>query len=163
MEKKKGMIFGKLNIIDLAIILVVIAGVAFFAYKFMTAGGITPPADEVSIVFFEEECPDYVPEHTHIGDSVLDGTTNTYLGTVTDIQIDESVTYTYDNITAETTLGHKEGYVSAYITTDCFGQITDNGFVVDGTLYSVGGTLILHAGQGKYYLTIYSIDTIQDN
>ena len=31
MEKKKGMIFGKLNIIDLAIILVVIAGVAFFA------------------------------------------------------------------------------------------------------------------------------------
>ena len=31
MEKKKGMIFGKLNIIDLAILLVVIAAVAFFA------------------------------------------------------------------------------------------------------------------------------------
>ena len=157
MENKKA----RLNIIDILIILVVLAGVAFFAYKFMTAGGTAAPTDKVQIVFFEEECPDYVPEHTHVGDSVLDGTTNTYLGTVADIEVDESVTYTYNDLTGETTLGHKEGYVSAYITADCVGQLTDNGVVIDGTLYSVGHTLILHAGQGKYYLTIYSIDGVE--
>ena len=157
MENKKA----RLNIIDILIILVVLAGVVFFAYKFMTAGGTAAPMDKVQIVFFEEECPDYVPEHTHVGDSVLDGTTNTYLGTVADIEVDESVTYTYNDLTSETTLGHKEGYVSAYITADCVGQMTDNGVVIDGTLYSVGHTLILHAGQGKYYLTIYSIDGVE--
>ena len=157
MENKKA----RLNIIDILIILVVLAGVAFFAYKFMTAGGVSAPTDKVQIVFFEEECPDYVPEHTHVGDSVLDGSTNTYLGTVADIEVDESVTYTYNDLTSETTLGHKEGYVSAYITADCVGQLTDNGVVIDGTLYSVGHTLILHAGQGKYYLTIYSIDGVE--
>ena len=30
--------------------------------------------------------------------------------------------------------------------------------VIGGTLYSVGHTIVLHAGYGKYYLVIYSIE-----
>lgn len=158
MDKKKGMIFGKLNIIDLAILLAIIAVVAFFAQRFMTTGSIAMESDKVKIVFFEEECPDFVPEETKVGDSVLDGTTNSYLGKVSDVKVDESITYSIDPNTNEVTLGSKEGYVSAYITAECEGTLTDNGVVIDGTLYSVGHTVVLHAGYGKYYLVIYSID-----
>ena len=158
MEKKKGMIFGKLNIIDLAIILVIIAAVAFFANRFMTTGTVTTVPDKVQIVFFEEECPEFVPEQTHVGDPVMDGTTNNSLGVVTDVKVDKSITYSINPNTNEVTLGSKEGYVSAYITAECEGTLTDNGVVIGGTLYSVGHTIVLHAGYGKYYLVIYSIE-----
>ncbi|MGI6029192.1 MAG: DUF4330 domain-containing protein [Candidatus Heteroscillospira sp.] len=156
MEKKR-----RFNIIDLAIIVVLLAAVAFFANRFMTTGGVTVEPDKVSIVFFEEECPDFVPEQTQVGDSVMDGTTNTYMGKVTDVKVDESVTYSVDQNTGEVILGSKEGYVSAYITAECEGTVTDNGVVIDGTLYSVGHTVVLHAGYGKYYLVIYSIDPVE--
>ena len=158
MEKKKGMIFGKLNIIDLAIILVIIAAVAFFANRFMTTGTVTTVPDKVQIVFFEEECPEFVPEQTHVGDPVMDGTTNNSLGVVTDVKVDKSFTYSINQNTNEVTLGSKEGYVSAYITAECEGTLTDNGVVIGGTLYSVGHTIVLHAGYGKYYLVSYSIE-----
>jgi len=147
----------KLNIIDIAIILVVIAACAFFASRFMTTGGITTEPDKVQIVFFEEECPEFVPTNTHVGDRVLDGTENNYLGIVTDIKVDESITYNIDERTQEVNIGTKEGYVSCYITAECEGTLSDNGVVINGTLYGVGHTVILHAGFGKYYLTICDI------
>lgn len=158
MDKKKGMIFGKINIIDLAILLIIIAGVAFFAVKFMTTGTVETVKDTVTITYFEEECPAYVIENTNVGDPVLDGTTNGSLGVVTDVKVDESVTYNVNNSTGEVTLGSKEGYVSAYITTEVEGTLTANGVVIDGTLYSIGHTVVLHAGYGKYYLQIYSVE-----
>lgn len=160
MDKKKGMIFGKLNIIDLALILLVIAVIAFFAMRFMTTGSIATVPDKVQLVFFEEECPEYVVSNTKVGDSALDGNTNTYLGTVTDVKIDESITYNIDPITNEVSIGTKEGYVSAYITVECEGTLTPNGLVIDGTLFSVGHSLVLHAGYGKYYLAVYSLEEL---
>ncbi|MGE4353200.1 MAG: DUF4330 domain-containing protein [Oscillospiraceae bacterium] len=160
MDKKKGMLFGKLNIIDLVVILLVIAACAFFAIRFMDTGSVTTVPDKVKIVFFEEECPSFVTAQTHVGDTVMDGTTNTSLGTVTDIKVDDSITYSVNPTTGEVVLGSKEGYVSAYITAECEGTLTDSGVVIDGTLYSVGHTLVLHAGFGKYYLVIYSIEGI---
>ena len=150
----------KLNIIDIAIILVVVAACAFFGWKFMTTGGVTAEPDKVEIVFFEEECPDFVPPNTKVGDRVLDGTENNYLGVVTDVLVDESITYNVDERTDEVTIGHKEGYVSCYITAECEGTLSDNGIVINGTLYGVGHTVILHAGFGKYYLTIAEITPI---
>ena len=151
----------KLNIIDIAIILVVVAAVAFFGFKFMTTGGASAPADKVEIVFFEEECPDFVPPHTQVGDKVLDGTENNYMGRVTDVVVDKSITYNVDERTQEVTIGTKEGYCSVYITAQCEGTLSENGVVINGTLYGVGHTLILHAGTGKYYLTIYDITPIK--
>ena len=161
-NKKKGMLFGKLNVIDLIIVILVVCVAAFLLWKLLGIGGDTTAPDRVKIVFFEEECPDYVPTYTNPGDPILDGTENTYLGTVTDVKIDASRTYSYDEITEETRVGPKDGYCSVYITGEVEGTLTDNGIVVDSTLYSVGHTLILHAGYGKYYLTIYSIEPITE-
>jgi hypothetical protein len=159
-NKKKGTLFGRFNIIDLIIILLVICVAAFLLWKVLGVGGETTQPDRVKVVFFEEECPNYVPSHTNPGDPMLDGGENIYLGTVTGIEIDESQTYNYDEITGEMTVGPKEGYCSVYITGEVEGTLTSNGIVVDSTLYSVGHTMILHAGYGKYYLTIYSIEQI---
>lgn len=161
-NKKKGMLFGKLNIIDLIIIVLVICVAAFLIWKLLGIGGEPTVPDRVKVVFFEEECPDFVPSHTNPGDPLLDGGENIYLGTVTDVNVDASQTYNYNEITGEMTAGPKEGYCSVYITGEVEGTLTNNGVVVNSTLYSVGHTMILHAGYGKYYLTIYSIEPIEE-
>lgn len=158
MDNKKGMIFGKLNIIDLAILLIVAAGVAFFVVKFMTTSVVETETKTFIVTYFEEECADFVPTNTHVGDSAFDGTENHSLGMVTDVIIDESISYSIDPYTEKVTLGTREGYSSVYITTEVEATPSDNGFVIDGTLYSVGHTVILHAGYGKYYLPIFSIE-----
>lgn len=156
-EKKKG----KFNALDLIIILVVILAIAFVAYKLLHVGDDGTTLQKVRITYFEEECPDFVPEYTHIGDPVLDGTENIDLGTVVDIQVDASRTYNYDEINEVTTVGPKEDYCSVYITGEVEGTLTDNGVVVGSTLYSVGHTMILHAGMGKYYLVVYDIQPVE--
>jgi hypothetical protein len=158
MEKKKGMLFGKLNIIDLAILLVLIAAVAFFVTHFMNTGETTSATQKVYITFYEEECANYVVEQTHVGDPVLDGSLHKSLGTVVDVQTGEAHSYTTNPNTGKLTMGPKEDYCSVYITIEAQGELTGNGVVIDETLYGVGHSLVLHAGEGKYYLVVYNIE-----
>lgn len=152
-EKKKG----KFNIIDLIIIVIVILGIAFVAWKLLGVGADKTPLQKVRVTFFEEECLDFVPSYTHPGDPMMDGGENQYLGTVTEVKVDNALTYNYNEISGEMTAGPKENYCSVYITGEVEGTLTGNGVVVGSTLYSVGHTMILHAGTGKYYLVVYDI------
>lgn len=156
-EKKKG----RFNIIDLIIIIVVLLAIGFVAYRLLHVGGDPTPTQKVRITFFEEECRSFVPEHTHVGDPMMDGGENQYLGVVTDVVVDESQTYNYDQRTGEMTVGGKENYCSVYITGEVEGTMTGNGVVIGKTLYGVGHTLILHAGMGKYYIVIYDITPVE--
>lgn len=156
-EKKKA----KFNIIDLVIILIVVLGIAFVAWKLLGVGADPTPREKVRITYFEEECLAFVPEHTEVGDPIMDGTGNVDLGVVTNVQVDEALTYNHNETTGEMTAGPKENYCSVYITGEVEGTMTENGVVVGSTLYSVGHTLILHAGTGKYYLVIYDIEPVE--
>lgn len=156
-EKKKG----KFNLIDAIIIAVILLAVVFVVCKLLNVGGDAAPLQKVRITYFEEECLDFVPTHTQVGDPILDGGENQALGTVVDVQVDAAQTYNYNEITGEMTAGPKEGYCSVYITGEVEGTLTSNGVVVGSTLYSVGHTMILHAGTGKYYLVIYDIQPVE--
>lgn len=156
-EKKKG----KFNGIDLIVIIVIVLAVVFIGIKLLHIGDDETPLQKVQITFFEEECLSFVPEHTKPGDPLLDGGENQYLGVVTDVTVDNAQTYNYNEISGEMTAGPKENYCSVYITGEVEGTMTGNGVVVGSTLYSVGHTMILHAGTGKYYLVIYDIKPVE--
>lgn len=159
MDNKKRKI--KFNIIDIIIIALIICAAVFLVMKF-SDGGIINDATSNSkarITFFMEECADFVVPNSHIGDPLYDASNKVELGTVTDIQVGESVTYVeLDDGTV--VASPKEGYCSVYITGETLGTFSDYGVTVDGTLYGVGHTLVLYAGVGKYYLQVYSIEKI---
>ncbi len=157
-EKKKG----RFNIIDLIILILIVLTIGFVAYRLLHVGGDPTPTQKVRITFFEEECRSFVPEHTHPGDQMMDGSLNQYLGVVTDITVDESQTYSFNETTNEMMVGSKENYVSVYITGEVEGTVNDYGVVIGDHQYSVGHTLILHAGTGKYYLVIYDIEPFNE-
>ena len=159
-DHKKGMIFGKINIIDLIIIIVLVCGAVFVATKLLDVGGTEKSTTKVKLVFFAAECPAYVVPYTDVGDPVMDGNETITLGTVTGIETGESVSFTtLDDGTFEK--GSKEGYVSAYITMEGEGVITGTGIVIGNVRYAVGHSTILYAGLGKYYSVLYAIEPLE--
>ena len=158
MEKKKF----KINIIDI-IIVVLILCVAVFAVLKFSDGGINDATslDKVVIRYYLEECPDYVIAATEIGDPVYDGSSEQNMGTVTAIETGDPIGYEVlpDGTSAPIV---REGYSSVLITTEAEGTWSDHGVVVGGTIYAPGHSLVIYAGQGKYYLKVHSVELLED-
>lgn len=156
MEKKKF----KLNVIDIIVIALIICVGIFIAMKFYDGGmKAATTYDLVRVTFYQEECADFVISQTKTGDALYDGTAELSLGSVTDIRTDKSQTY---SILEDGTvvLAPKENYSSVYISGEVYGTLCPNGVIINDTLYSVGHSLVLHAGYGKYYIKVFSIEKV---
>lgn len=158
MEKKKY----KFNIID-AIILVLIICVAVFAVlKFSDGGsgaGAAVQQEKVIIRYYLHEAADYVVNATEVGDPVFDGTSEQDMGVVTAIETGEPQGYLDPE---DPTSGYvrRENHCSILITTEAYGTWTDHGVVVGETIYAPGHSLVVYAGQGKYYMKVHSLERI---
>lgn len=149
----------KFNIVDVIIIVLLIC-VAVFAVRFFYDGNSGATVQETyHLTFYGEEVPDYVIPNTQIGDTVYDFDDKITLGTVTDISSDISQTYV-ETPDGRMVLGPKENYSSVYITIEVLGTRTDNGVIVGGVLYSVGHSVVLYAGDGKYFMKTYRIEPV---
>lgn len=158
MEKKKF----KFNVIDV-IIVVLILCVAVFAVLKFSDGGLNDATslDKVVIRYYLEECPDYVIDATQVGDPVYDGSSEQSMGTVTAVETGDPVGYVEmeDGTFAPIV---REGYSSVLITTETEGTWSAHGVVVGGTIYAPGHSLVIYAGQGKYYLKVHSVELLGD-
>lgn len=155
---EKGKLFGKLNIIDLVIILVLIAAIAFAGFKFlapsMTASSSTGTAE---VKFYIEEVSDFVADKIDIGDKLMDEGKNVSLGVVTDIEFGPAVSYGTNSEGAWVT-SSREGYKSMILTGEVEATKFDHGMIVNASKYYVGHTFVLLAGEAKLYLRVYDIN-----
>ena len=159
MIDKNGKLFGKINLIDFIIVLIVIALAAFVALKVVDKGNEGANLSEVRISFFGEETPDYVTKYIENGTPVLDGTEKVSLGTVESFELGSPLSY------ATTTNGDvqqvfKEGYSSVSITAIVKGELGANGVTIDGVLYGVGHTLPIYAGKAKLFMKVSGIEAV---
>ncbi|MGI5935507.1 MAG: DUF4330 domain-containing protein [Oscillospiraceae bacterium] len=158
----KGKLFGKLNIIDAVIIAIIILVLAFFAYKFIQGRsadyGNNPVP--VAITFYHEEAPNYVVERLEIGNPVIDAAGRNNLGVITDFETGESISFA-ETSDGEIKTTHKEGYCSLLLTSQAQGYLGPHGVTINGTLYGVGHTLVIYAGDAKLYLTISDIQPVE--
>ena len=165
MEKKKF----RINIIDIIILVLIVCVAVFAVMKFSDGGKVSAATNtqKIQVVFYQEECADYVIAATKVGDPVYDATFLKDLGVVTGLEVSEPISYEVLKDSSGEPIGSvgpivREGYHSVKIITEVEGTMTDHGFMMGESLYSVGHTLVLHAGQGKYYLKIYSITPLGD-
>lgn len=159
MIDENGKLFGKVNLIDLLIVLLVLALVAFVALKVVDNRNNAPALAEVEISFFGDEVPDYVTDYIFEGDNVLDSTENVNLGTVKSVSYGEPISYITD-VDGQTREIEKTGYksVDLTITTTC--ELTNNGAMIDGTLYGVGHTMAIYAGRAKMWVKVSGITPV---
>lgn len=153
---KNGKLFGKINIIDFSIIIVLLVAAVFVVYK---TGILSPKkvaaasGEKIKVVFYQEEVPSYVPDNVKIGDPVSEKLANVSFGNVTDISTDASVSWgkTSDGVQVKST---KEGYSSVTITTGATGNIGSNGFIIGGTKYNLGQLVVVYVGTSTFYCRI---------
>ncbi len=158
----KGKLFGKINVIDLLLILVLVLAAAFFAVKLVGNGAGTPAAksETVRLEYYAEEVSDFVVDCIHVGDPLTDDAEKADLGTVVAVEAGPSHSYSA-NEKGEWVLSPKEGYQSLRIISEVQGRLTNHGVEIAGTTYSVGHSMTLRAGTGKIWLRVSGVSALQ--
>lgn len=157
---EKGRLFGKVSIIDVAIIAILIAVLAFALVKFGVLGSSSASVNTsgkeqtIEIKFYQSDADSFVTEKVMVGDVLYDDTLGNVLGVVTNVEIGPSVDWaqTDEGTFVKTT---KEGKNSIIITGEVKGSIADNGCVINNNRYSVGHSFTLKAGKSKFWLQVY--------
>ena len=149
MNQKKA----KFNIVDIIVILILIAGIAFVGVKMF--GGEEPaasanPTDPVGgapyLVTFHAECvPEEVASTLVLGSKSENASRNMDLGKLIDFSIDESIIYTTDskgNFIKTT----KPDYVSVTLTCELTGVDQATGLQVGQFMLNVGHSMGVRCG-----------------
>ena len=158
MIDKNGKIGGKVSIIDLLILIILIAAIAFVGYRFLTKdrSGVVSTQD-VYMSFTGTEAPQYVVDALELGARVIDDTENNVLGYVTDIQTGQGYHYDVDR-EGKTVAIFPEDTASVTVTSLAHGTYDGNGLLIGGTRYGVGHTFVVYVGKCKLYLRISALE-----
>ena len=147
---KKGILFGKLNIVDLLIILVVLAAIVFVGLRYLrpdSAVNATP--EKVRMTFFAEDAPLLLWDQgeRQMGSAVTDYDASNYLGVLTSYEPEEAYIYALDPESGEAV--RVISATQCLLTFACEGEgfISQDGLRVNGVQYSIGGTYVICAGQ----------------
>ena len=155
----------RFTLLDAGIILVVIAVLAFAAYKLMPSGS-TAAYEDVTLSFYAPDVPDYVAEQLYVGAPVVDADRNVYLGEVIDFQVEDSVFWSANDEGIQT-VSPMDDYKAVTVTTRVSGEASAYGIKLSSVEYSVGHTLAIRAGFAKISCAVsnvvYDDPTVPEN
>ena len=145
MIDKNGNIGGKVNIVDIFIVIVLIAAVAFVIFLFRNDTD-TVDTEPVIIKFTSTEVNDYTVEQLETGAPVLDINANRELGSAVDFTIDDATTYTVTD-SGDAVVVSIPKAKSVVVTIEGAGELDENGLLIDGTRYGVGHSTAVYVGK----------------
>lgn len=89
---KNGKLFGKINLIDLIILLVVLAGIFGVYYKFQQSATATPFSEKqkIQVTLQTDDVDNFAVDAIEVGDVVRDWQKNITLGTLKEIKVGEA-------------------------------------------------------------------------
>ena len=157
----------KFNIIDVAFVAVVLAGLIFVVLR---VGGfdllttiIFGGKEETYVVsFIGEEVADYVVERIQAGDKVSDEWISVDLGSVLDVKLGEARSYSARQ-DGKLVMSDKENYSSIIVTCYCSAVNNGNGITVGNTNLGVGHTMVVRIGDAKLYLVVHNIQKLDES
>lgn len=155
-EKKKP----RFNVIDAIVILAIVFAVAIGVYAIFISGGVGAGSGTYTVKYFCEEVPDFAAEVIQVGDKVVDEQKDVDLGTVTDVVVAGSRTYT-TTATGEIKMAEKPHYNSVELTTTLKGQDYDNGVIAGSSKYGVGHSITIRVGKAKIFGRVSAIEKVE--
>ena len=154
----KGRIMGKISIIDILIVAVVLAGLAWFmGNRGGSETAVVFEEDIFVITYMSPSYPEFVTDYIAIGDSIEDFIKGGSIGTVIGITVDQGYDVQPD-INGVLVKSPKEGYEQIEIVSEVRGRSAENGVVINGNTYLVGQYVTLRAGTGKLFIMIHSME-----
>lgn len=148
MLDSKGRILGKVSIVDLFIVLMIAAIIP----TFISRETPKPITMELSIDALE----DFTVRFIEVGDSVLEHNSGVRLGSVVDINIDDSRQFSR-NSEGQLVSSNLNNFYAVDITTEFMGYPLDNGILVEGHIFTVGEFMVTRVGGANLFLRISGI------
>lgn len=158
---KDAKLFGKINIIDLFIVIGLVA-VAIFGFQQFRAGeGIiaAPETREFYISFFTEDVESFTAYAVSVGDNVFEHGRNIPLGIITAVDVQDAIVWNADQY-GNTVRSNMPGHSSIEITARLSAVPTDFGISVAGNRYGIGHSLDVRAGRGIIFMRISGLEEI---
>lgn len=161
MIDKNGKLFGKINIIDLLIILVIIAAAVFLVVKMGGSDADTGSSEtgKVAITFFGNEAPAEIGGRIEAGAPAFEDATNISFGTISACTVEDAYKW---STAADGTLVKVPVVNTAFatITVEADAVITDSGVVLGDKTYSIGAQYAMHFGQTKVWVRLTDISPV---
>ena len=150
---EKGRLFGKINIIDLLVIIVILAAVCFALFRYVLPKADKGEEQACEVVLYCHDAPRFTAEQIKAGDTVWDQGYDVELGTVKSVEIlplmETSAGPDGTSVTVES-----DWLVSVVLVLDSKGVKEEHGIRIDGSLYGSGHTMTVFAGEAKLYLKV---------
>jgi len=133
--------------IIIAIAAVVVISIAGLSGKFTKAkiGTQTAAQEKILITFYMDNTPDSTIDAMKEGDPVRETVQNSSFGKIVSIERGESIFWATDD-SGKFVASPRRGYSSLKLTMEALGTISDNGVSIDKSVYYVGQTISLYAG-----------------
>ena len=154
----------KFNIIDVAFVVAVLAGLVFVVlrvggFDLLTSIIFGEKEEAYAVTFTGAEVADYVIERIHTGDKMSDEWLGVDLGEVLEVKLGPAQSYSARE-DGRLVMSDKEGYYSVLVTGYCKAVDNDNGITVDGLNLGVGHTMVVRIGDAKLYLVVQDIQKL---
>ena len=160
---KDAKLFGKINIIDLFIVLAIIGVAVFGVYQFRAGQGIVgigaPETREFYISWFTEEVEGFTANALRVGDNAFDNARNLGMGVVTNLEINDAIIWNQDQH-GNTVRSDREGWNSVEITARLSAVPSENGILIAGNRYGVGHSMAVRAGSSIIFMRISGLEEI---
>lgn len=124
MIDNKGRLFGKINVVDFIIVLVIIVALCatVFKFSFSPFGGIknliaTPPI-RVEYVLKISGVRDFTAKNVVRGDRLYNEDDNTYIGVITDVEIENATEYVA-KVDGTVAMTENPNRYDVYVTVEC--------------------------------------------
>ena len=157
MNQKKA----KFNIVDIIVILILVAGIAFVGVRMF--GGEEPAVEATAgsgstyHVTFHAECVrEDVANTLVLGSKSENASRNMDLGTLIDFSIDEAIAYGTDS-NGHVVQGTKPGYVSVTLTCELTGIDQSTGLQVGQFMLNVGHSMGVRCGFTELNMIVQNI------
>lgn len=156
---KDGKLFGKINIIDFGIVVLILALIIAGSVKFKTfdeqidAGSL----NTITYTFYVNNVRDYTAKALMSGDKVFDSATNVYIGTIKNVEV-TSAKVEKELLDGKTILAENPYKIDILLTIETPGTVTNTGYFANKSIeLKVGSEKTIDT---KYATTVGRIRSI---
>ncbi len=146
---KKGKLFGKINIIDFCVIIIIIvlAAGAVYKFKFMDKTSNNTAMQPVTYTVKVEKVRSYALDNIEVGDILFDKTSGNAIGTISNVESEPATDYV-EMDDGSIVKGNVENRINIILTVDADAVKNESG-------YFVNRTYELLIGSQKKFMTKY--------
>lgn len=155
---KEGKLFGKISVIDIAVILIIAVLAACIYIRFSgTTQTIATAGEDIECTFLVRNIRAFSVDALERGGAVYDKTSKEYIGEITDVRIENGEYQVNMADGTFKTVAPEERY-NAYVTVEFEGKVGENGYYTAANKYlAAGTTVIINTKYAQCESTVYSI------